>query len=306
MADADIDGSHIRTLLLTFFYRQMRGLIDKGYLYIAQPPLYGVKRGSSIVYLKDDPALQEYLTNAGLEGASLNFHDGSRVLGTDLRAILDKSQKAKSYIDKLAAEVGSSLVAEQALMAGAFDPELLSDTAYAQQIIEKAPKILNDIGEDIEKGGWSGQLAEDGSLVFTRTILGVGESYSVTVEMLSALAETKIQSILRELSESIKQPAEFVVKDKSTPVYGPVSLVDIVTEQGRKGFTIQRYKGLGEMNADELWETTLDPEARTLLQVYIQHDNDAEEVFSTLMGDVVEPRREFIQTNALNVRNLDA
>ncbi len=306
MADADVDGSHIRTLLLTFFYRQMRELIDKGYLYIAQPPLYGVKKGNSVVYLKDDAALQEYLINAGLEGASLHLASGATIVGADLRSRLEAAEKAKACIEEIGKSVNSDLVTEQALLAGAYEIDRWTDAAYMQQIAQKVPVALNAIGEEGEKGGWSAKIGDAGELIVTRTILGVGESYTMGEEMLRCIRSSAMQEIFKELVESFQKPGEYIVKDKGTPVYGPVELVEAITAQGRKGVTIQRYKGLGEMNADELWETTLDPEARNLLQVHVSHTNEAEEVFSTLMGDVVEPRREFIQSNALNVRNLDA
>lgn len=302
MTDADVDGSHIRTLLLTFFYRQMRELVEKGYIYIAQPPLYGIKRGQSIVYLKDDRALQEYLVNAGLDGATLVLGDGIQMVGADLRHLVDNCEKVQSIIMDLALKVKTPHLLEQVFLAFDFAPEVASLAEIAQIAADR----LNLMGEGPDRGGWSSTIEDEHKLVLVRTTLGVSETYTFDADWLQASFKEHVQSLLQGVAPLFAQPAVFEIKDKKTPIYGPMSLVDAVTTQGRKGFTVQRYKGLGEMDAEELWETTLDPEARILLQVTINHANEAEEVFSTLMGDVVEPRREFIQRNALNVKNLDA
>lgn len=306
MTDADVDGSHIRTLLLTFFYRQMRGLVDKGFVYIAQPPLFGIKRGQSQIYLKDERALQEYLTEAGLDGASLNCADGSKIIGPDLRATVDKARKVEALVQELSKKVGSELIAEQILLAGAFKTEQLSDSTYAQKVADNVVLRLNAIGEENERGGWSAEGTPEQGFIVTRTMFGVSESYAISPETLDRTTDPKMRELLQEMADIFAQSGQFAVKDKGTLAYGPVSFLAAVTEQGQKGIAIQRYKGLGEMDAEELWQTTLDPDARVLLQVHVQHTHEAEEVFSTLMGDVVEPRRDFIQANALNVKNLDA
>ena len=306
MTDADVDGSHIRTLLLTFFYRQMRALIEKGYLYIAQPPLFGIKRGQSVIYLKDEHALEEYLITAGVEGVLLRTNDGTQVMGQDLRSIVEQALTLKPMIDHLAKKIDSALITEHALLAGAHQLGNLPDAEDANQIAVDIEKRLNLFGHDADTTPWKGR-AEDDRLVFTRTVLGVEELYEVYFSHLQTVKDQAKQvGRLQRMIELFNKPAVFEVKEQTTPIYGPASLVEAITEQGRKGITIQRYKGLGEMDDTELWETTLDPDARTLLQVNIKHNNEAETVFSTLMGDVVEPRREFIQENALNVKNLDA
>ncbi|MEN8236986.1 MAG: DNA topoisomerase (ATP-hydrolyzing) subunit B [Pseudomonadota bacterium] len=302
MTDADVDGSHIRTLLLTFFYRQMRELVEKGYIYIAQPPLYGIKRGQSIVYLKDDYALQEYLVNAGLDGATMVLNDDSKMVGADLRYLVDNCEKVQSIILNLALKVKTPHLLEQIFLAIDLAQASATMAEKAQMIADR----LNLMGEGLDRGGWSGKIDSEQKLILTRTTLGVSETYTFDLEWIVESFEEHVQGLLQGVAPLFAQPASFEIKDKKTPIYGPMSLADAVIAQGRKGFTIQRYKGLGEMNAEELWETTLDPEARILQQVTIKHVNDAEEVFSTLMGDVVEPRREFIQKNALNVKNLDA
>jgi DNA gyrase subunit B len=306
MTDADVDGSHIRTLLLTFFYRQMRDLIEKGFLYIAQPPLFGIKRGQSQIYLKDERALQEYLTEAGLDGACLKCADGSQIVGIDLRATVEKARKVESLIHELTKKIGSELVTEQILLAGAFKTDQLADLTYAQNVAGNVAARLNLIGEENERGGWSAEVTSERGFIVTRTMFGVSESHVVSPETLARTTEEKMQGMLQDMADIFPQPGHFVVKEKEMLAFGPISFLEAVTEQGRRGITIQRYKGLGEMDAEELWQTTLDPEARVLLQVQIHHVNEAEEVFSTLMGDVVEPRRDFIQANALNVKNLDA
>ncbi|MBP6985140.1 MAG: DNA topoisomerase (ATP-hydrolyzing) subunit B [Alphaproteobacteria bacterium] len=306
MTDADVDGSHIRTLLLTFFYRQMREVIERGYLYIAQPPLFGIKRGQSVVYMKDEHALDEYLIGSGVEGVVLLTHDGAQIIGEDLRHTAEQAIALKPMIDSFAKKVESALIAEQCLLAGAHRLGTLPDIADAQVVAKTIEDRLNAHGHDSDTTPWMAK-AEDDRLVFTRRVLGVEELYEVYYGQLQSIKDqVKQSSRLEDMIQLFASPAIFRAKEKETKVFGPVSLVDAITEQGRKGITVQRYKGLGEMDDHELWETTLDPNARTLLQVSVKHGNDAEEVFSTLMGDVVEPRRDFIQKNALNVKNLDA
>jgi DNA gyrase subunit B len=306
MTDADVDGSHIRALLLTFFYRQMRELIDRGYLYIAQPPLFGIKRGQSVVYMKDQRHLDEYLINSGVEGVTLHTGEGTQIIGVDLKQTAEQAIALKPLIDNFAKKVESVLIAEQTLLAGAHRLGTLPDEADAQAMAKVIEIRLNAYGHDSDTTPWAAK-AEDDRLVFTRKVLGVEELYEIYFGQLQSIKDqTKQAQRLEDMINLFAIPARFMAKDKETKIFGPISLVEAITEQGSKGVTIQRYKGLGEMDDHELWETTLDPNARTLLQVSVKHTNEAEEVFSTLMGDVVEPRRDFIQQNALNVKNLDA
>ncbi len=306
MTDADVDGSHIRTLLLTFFYRQMRELIERGYLYIAQPPLFGIKRGQSVVYMKDERALDEHLIGAGVEGVVLHLHDGSQITGEHLRQIAESAISLKPTIESFAKKVESVLIAEQTLLAGAHRLGSLPDAADVAAMATRIETRLNAYGHDSDTTPWSVK-AEDDRIVYSRKVLGVEELYEVYFGQLQSIKDhIKQAHRLEEMMPLFEETGRFTAKDKSTDIFGPMSLVEAIADQGRKGVTVQRYKGLGEMDDHELWETTLDPDARTLLQVTIKHTNDAEEVFSTLMGDVVEPRRDFIQKNALNVKNLDA
>ena len=303
MTDADVDGSHIRTLLLTFFYRQMREVIERGHLYIAQPPLYRAKRGNSEVYLKDDRALEEYLVEGGLSDAVLHLADNSQIAGADLRALVDKARQARAWLLPLSRRV-PALVLEQVLIGGGFDIASLTDGAKGQVLSTDIAARLDRLENDLEKG-WHGLWVEGDGLVFARTLRGVTSTHAVDAAIIRSAEARRLDEIAPALQESFNQPAKLLVKEREIVVNGPMQLADAVMELGRKGIGIQRYKGLGEMNPGQLWETTLDPQVRSLLQVKLSQVNDAEEVFSTLMGDVVEPRREFIQTNALKVANLD-
>jgi DNA gyrase subunit B len=280
MTDADVDGAHIRTLLLTFFYRQMPELIERGYIYIAQPPLYKAAKGKSSRYLKDDSEMDAFLIDEGVEGAELDLPSGERRTGHDLLALVQLCRQAKGNIDRLAARAPSFAV-EQSALAG-----LLGDTP---DIAAAAARL--DLYAEEGDGPWAGERG-DTAYVFKRVRRGVTESVVLDARRLAERAGA--------LAEIFSGRAVFRRKDKSTTVRGPMDLVAAVMDAGRKGLTIQRYKGLGEMNPDQLWETTLDVEARTLLQVRVNHADDADEMFSRLMGDLVEPRREFIQENALD------
>jgi len=304
MTDADVDGSHIRTLLLTFFYRQMPELFEKGYLYIAQPPLYRAKRGQSEVYLKDNRALENYLIDGGLGDAVLKLHGGSQSAGADLRALADQARQVKALLGNLSRRVPMKVM-EQVAIAGAFNTALLTDKALGEQTASYLAKRLDALENDLEKG-WQGRLEEGDGFVLSRTLRGVTEHHHVDAALLRSPEGRKLDEIAAKLQETYLHAAELVSKDKGTRIIGPVALLDAIMETGRKGISIQRYKGLGEMNPGQLWETTLDPNVRSLLQVKVSHIEEAEEVFSTLMGDVVEPRRDFIQQNALKVVNLDA
>ncbi|MFO1129059.1 MAG: DNA topoisomerase (ATP-hydrolyzing) subunit B [Rhodospirillales bacterium] len=304
MTDADVDGSHIRTLLLTFFFRQMPEIIDKGYLYIAQPPLYRAKRGSSEVYLKDEAALQEYLLAQVIEdGSVFDNLQGEQIAASDLRRLVEEARGVRSRIERLAQHVPMRVV-EQAAILGALDRANLGDAARAAETAGELAARLDALEAPMDRG-WTGSAEDGGSLVLTRTLRGVGERYVIDAHLIDSIEARRLSEKAASLRKTYDRPGTLTTKSKTYPVDGPVQLVDTVGELGRKGVAIQRYKGLGEMNPDQLWQTTLDPNARTLLQVHVAHTDDAEEVFSTLMGDTVETRRDFIETNALKVENLD-
>ncbi|MCF3933664.1 DNA topoisomerase (ATP-hydrolyzing) subunit B [Acuticoccus sp. M5D2P5] len=303
MTDADVDGAHIRTLLLTFFYRQMPDLIERGHLFIAQPPLYKVRRGQSEQYLHDDEALEDYLTSSGLEDTSLTLSNGEVLIGQDLADVTVKARAVADLLDGLHSRYDRSVI-EQAAIAGAFDPEVLAGPESAAKVAQVVAERLDAIAEEYEKG-WTGTVTEDGGLAFERTVRGVKEFSPVDAALLSSADAKRLAAYAKHLAETYSGEATLKRKEKAVTVHGPRALAENVFAAGRRGLTIQRYKGLGEMNADQLWETTLDPNARTLLQVRISEADDADGVFTRLMGDAVDPRREFIQENALQVANLD-
>jgi DNA gyrase subunit B len=306
MTDADVDGSHIRTLLLTFFFRQMRQLIEKGFLYIAQPPLYRLQRGNAKpVYLKDDPALEAYCIDAALRDAVFTQHDGGQRAANDLRDLLEQARVQRRWIQPLSAKVGSLEVVEQAAVAGALAAGILADPNRAIEMAHRTAERLNRLEGDGPDGRWQGEVIAGEGLVFSRTRQGVGERRLIDAALLRSSEARRLDGDGAQLREVYDRPGKLVARDKEYRIAGPSSLVEAVMEAGRRGIEVNRYKGLGEMNPDQLWETTLDPEARSLLQVRVSHEDLAEETFSTLMGDLVEPRRDFIQANALNVANLD-
>jgi len=289
MTDADVDGAHIRTLLLTFFYRQMPQVIERGYLYIAQPPLYKATKNKSSRYLKDDSELEIYLVNEGVDGATLDLASGERLTGADLHALVQTARGAKANIERLSARAPAFAV-EQAALAG-----LLADS----EDLPTAARRLDLYAEEGD-GPWSGEKGEGGGYVFSRVKRGVSERVVLDELLLHAADARRLAERAAALKDTFSAPATFVRRDKSATVRGPIDLVNAVMEGGRRGLSIQRYKGLGEMNPDQLWETTLDANARTLLQVRVNHADDADDMFTRLMGDLVEPRREFIQENALD------
>jgi len=304
MTDADVDGAHIRTLLLTFFYRQMTALVDRGHLYIAQPPLYKAKRGQSETYLKDERALEDFLIEAGLEDAVLTTGAGDERAGKDLREIVESARQISAVLKGLHSRYPRFIV-EQAAIAGALNPNVLGDTDHAQQAADYIAKRLDFLSEETEQG-WQGEALEGGDLRFSREVRGVAESHLIDGPFIGSSDAHKLDRWTSQLQEIYAKPATLRRKELATEIHGPSSLLDAVVEAGRKGVSTQRYKGLGEMNPDQLWETTLDLESRTLLQVKVgDMADEADEIFSRLMGDVVEPRREFIQTHALEVANLD-
>jgi DNA gyrase subunit B len=305
MTDADVDGSHIRTLLLTFFFRQMPALIEKGYLYIAQPPLYQVKRGSNkAVYLKNDVALEQYRVEAGLRDAVFHQHDGVQRAGNDLVQIVADARTVRQMLQPLLRKVGSIDVVEQAAIAGLLNPALLDAGGHGEEAVKYLAQRLDLLAPPGERG-WTGEVKANEGFILSRRRHGVTERRVLDSALLKSAEARRLDERTGELQQIYGKPGKLVAKDKEQTIVGPSSLVEAVMALGPKEGDIQRYKGLGEMNPGQLWETTLDPEARTLLQVKIAHQDSAEETFSTLMGDLVDPRRDFIQSNALSVANLD-
>jgi DNA gyrase subunit B len=303
MTDADVDGAHIRTLLLTFFYRQMRELIDRGHIYIAQPPLYKVKRGSSEQYLKNERALEDYLMEGGVDDASLKAASGSVHVGADLLSIVRQARDIVHQIGTFNTRYNRPIL-EQAAIVGALDPDVVADPARAVEIGQRIATRLDRISDEVERG-WTGEPDEQGGLVFMRTIRGVTERHEFDANLLASADARKMRQMIDKAGDIFSGVASLTRKDATVEIYGPSSLFNVITTAGRKGFSLQRYKGLGEMNPEQLWETTLDPNIRTLLKVEIKDSDDHDRLFSELMGDLVEPRRDFIQANALNVANLD-
>jgi DNA gyrase subunit B len=306
MTDADVDGSHIRTLLLTFFFRQMPDLIERGFLYIAQPPLYQVKRGSSkAVYLKNEAALEEYCITAGLRDAIYVQHDGVQRAANDLRDLIDQSRQVRHLLQPLIRRTGNPAVIEQAAISGMLKSSLLDEETAATAAVQALATRLDKLSPPVERG-WQGAVAADAqAFVLTRTRHGVTERVSIDAALLKSAEARRLDERSAAMAEAFGEPGKLVTKDREFVIGGPTALVETVMDLGPKKGDIARYKGLGEMNPEQLWETTLNPDVRTLLQVRVPHADLAEETFSTLMGDVVEPRRDFIQANALEVANLD-
>ncbi|MEJ6504651.1 MAG: toprim domain-containing protein, partial [Rhodobacter sp.] len=302
MTDADVDGAHIRTLLLTFFFRQMPQVIEGGFLYIAQPPLYKVARGKSEVYLKDHPALEDYLVQMGVEGAVLRLGSGEEIAGTDLARVIDGARQFRRILDAFPTHYPRHIL-EQAALAGAFDPESLG--ADLQGVADRVAKRLNAVASEYEQG-WAGRVTQEAGIRLSRALRGVEELRTLDGAVLRSGEARRLASVSTPTRDVYMTPAQLIRKDRDQLVYGPMDLLRAVLAEGEKGLSLQRYKGLGEMNPEQLWETTLDPEARTLLQVTADDLAEADDIFTKLMGDVVEPRREFIQQNALNVEHLDA
>jgi len=295
MTDADVDGAHIRTLLLTFFFRQMPELLERGYIYIAQPPLYRAKRGNSEIYLKDDKAMEDYLIQNGTTDAVLVMADGTQIAGDDLISRTQQARTANQLITRMAKNIPSRII-EQMAISGLLSTGTVYDDSFVQR--------LDALEAEYERG-WSCEYNEEKGFTFRRTLRGVTEKFYLTKKQLETGEAVRLEEMSTELKEFYEKPSILRTKDSEYRITGPSSLIEAIYKQGKKGIAINRYKGLGEMNPEQLWETTLDPNARHLLQVKVPHLDQAEAVFSTLMGDIVEPRRDFIQENALNVVNLD-
>jgi DNA gyrase subunit B len=300
MTDADVDGSHIRTLLLTFFYRQMPEIIEAGHLYIAQPPLYRVKRGNMERYLKNEAQMDDFLIASGLEDARLVTAGGTVYEGERLAALVEVARRATGLIHALERRLPAELV-EAAVLTGALTEDALTEQAAGQGYAARIAARLNAAGGD----SWSGARAEDGTLGFVRQRGERRDRFRLDPQVARSPEGRRLNSAIAGLRDAFAGSATLQRKGQDNVLGGPIALVETVTGLGRKGLAVQRYKGLGEMNPEQLWETTLDPEVRSLYQVKVEHADAADEIFATLMGDIVDPRREFIQANALKVVNLD-
>ncbi|RVT81922.1 DNA topoisomerase (ATP-hydrolyzing) subunit B [Rhodobacteraceae bacterium CCMM004] len=301
MTDADVDGAHIRTLLLTFFFRQMPEIIEGGYLYIAQPPLYKVARGKSEVYLKDQIALEDYLVQQGIEGAVLRLGTGEEIVAQDLARVVEEARTVRRILHAFPTHYPMAIL-EQAAIAGAFVPGQVD--ADLQGTADAVAARLDLIAAEYERG-WQGRPTQDKGIRLTRHVRGVEEVRTLDGPVLRSGEARRLGGMTDALRDVYLTPAALARKEREIPIYGPLDLLKAIMDEGEKGLSLQRYKGLGEMNPDQLWETTLDPEARTLLQVRVDDVAEADDIFTKLMGDVVEPRRDFIRQNALSVENLD-
>jgi DNA gyrase subunit B len=296
MTDADVDGSHIRTLLLTFFYRQMPEVIERGHLFIAQPPLYKAARGKSQTYLKDERALEDYLVETALDGAVFKTSDSAERAGSDLRGLIEEARGIRFTLGQLHSRYDRRVV-EQMAIAGALHPFSENSEAQANEKAAAVAARLDAISDDLERG-WEGKVA-DGGFLFSRMVRGVKQVAAIDAGLLASAEARKLDASSASLQEAYAKPGLLSRKGDDHAVNGPTDLFDAVTAIGKKGVSLQRYKGLGEMNPEQLWETTLDREARSLLRVKNDQNDEADDLFVKLMGDVVEPRREFIQSNAL-------
>ncbi|MCH8321922.1 MAG: DNA topoisomerase (ATP-hydrolyzing) subunit B [Proteobacteria bacterium] len=303
MTDADVDGAHIRTLLLTFFYRQMKELVEAGHLYIAQPPLYKVSRGKSEVYLKDDPALDAYLIDCAVEDAVFQDAAGTAHSLEDLKSIVMQARNLKRLLESIPARYHRGLL-EMLALSGGLDVSSLNNPAAAKKTAQAVAKTLNELGRSEEERGWSGEAAGE-TYRFTQTVRGITDLHVVDLSLIQSGEARNLSRIAKSMAKMFGPGAVLKKGEELFPAPTPVGLYDIVLMLGRRRLSIQRYKGLGEMNPGQLWETTLDPSVRSLLQVKIAQADTADAIFSKLMGEVVEERREFIQENALNVVNLD-
>ncbi len=299
MTDADVDGAHIRTLLLTFFYRQMPELIDRGHLYIAQPPLYKVARGKSEQYLKDERAMEDYLISTGLQDAVLKLSSGEERAGVDLHDVVEQARVIRNVLSGIHSRYNRKVV-EQAAILGVLNAEIFGDPAKASAAAPYIAKRLDAFEGETDRG-WQGKFVDGEGFLFERTVRGVKEVAIIDHALLNSADARKLDEYAAALQGAYAKPGTLRRKGEDVPttIHGPVSLFEAITTSGRKGLTMQRYKGLGEMNPGQLWETTLDKDARSLLQVKVKEIDEASDIFAKLMGDEVEPRRIFIQDNAL-------
>ncbi len=297
MTDADVDGAHIRTLILTFFYRQMRDLIEKGYLYIAQPPLYRVKRGTAEVYLKDERVLEDHVIGNAIEDATVKLTDGKTVAGKELHNLVAEAGVIVGWLKALSRRIPTNII-EAAAITNMFDLEA------GEKLVKRVPVFIQKVNELSKEGGWSCKPSAAGFTI-SRTFRSVEEYYLLDEKLFMSREARELAARAQHLEKYYSQPLTLARKSETQTVLSPSALYETMMEAGRKGMSIQRFKGLGEMNPEQLWDTTLNPETRRLLKVEVAHADDAEEIFSTLMGDVVEPRRDFIINNALKVKNLD-
>jgi DNA gyrase subunit B len=297
MTDADVDGAHIRTLLLTFFYRQMPELIERGHVFIAQPPLYKAARGKSERYLKDEAELQDYLIDEGASGTVLTLHNGTEISGAHLHELIAHARQAVAALNGFPRHY-PRFVLEQAAIAGALNPDTLNDADKAIDAARTIARRLDTLSEAYERG-WHGEPSGDGGLRFWRELRGVREVVAIDGALIASADARRLDRMAGEMQVNYLRAGSLRRKDETREIRSPSQLLEAIFEWGRKGLSLQRYKGLGEMNPEQLWETTLDENARSLLAVKVQHADEADELFAKLMGDVVEPRREFIQDNAL-------
>jgi len=297
MTDADVDGSHIRTLLLTFFFRQMEELIKRGHIYIAQPPLYKVSRGKSEQYLKDERALEDYLISTGVEEAVLRLASGEERAGPDLQKLVEEARSIRNILSGLHGRYNRQVI-EQAAILGVLNSNIFGDPQKAKAAAPFIARRLNVLAEETERG-WEGEFTEEAGFTFARTVRGVKSVAIIDPALLGSADARKLDEYAVSLQKIYEKPGSLRRKDETWPIHGPVGLFEAITGAGRKGVAMQRYKGLGEMNPEQLWETTLDTNARSLLQVRIKEVDEANVLFDQLMGDLVEPRRQFIQDNAL-------
>jgi DNA gyrase subunit B len=300
MTDADVDGAHIRTLLLTFFYRQMSQLIERGHLYIAQPPLYKVSRGKSEQYLKDERALEDFLIGTGIEDAVLQLATGEHRAGSDLRSLVEQARTVRNVLNGLHSRYNRTVV-EQAAILGVLNSGIFGNPEKAEAAAPYIGKRLDALAEETERG-WQGRFTEGEGFHFERTVRGVKEVAIIDQALLGSADARKLDDFAAALQQVYPRPGVFRRREDETMIHGPVSLFDAVMAAGRKGISLQRYKGLGEMNPNQLWETTLDTNARSLLQVTVREIDEANTLFDELMGDNVAPRRTFIEQNALAAR----
>jgi DNA gyrase subunit B len=297
MTDADVDGAHIRTLLLTFFYRQMPDLIERGHLFIAQPPLYKVNRGKSEQYLKDERALEDYLSATGLEEAVFRVWSGDERAGPDLAKLVDDARIIRNVIRGLHSRYNRRVV-EQAAILGVLNPKIFGDLVKATAAAPYIAQRLDALADETERG-WQGAFVEGQGFQFERTVRGVKEVAIIDQALLGSADARRLDEFAAALQGVYVRTGHLRRKGEDTAIHGPLDLFEAVTAAGRKGVSLQRYKGLGEMNPEQLWQTTLDINARSLLQVKVKEVDDADDIFTKLMGELVEPRREFIQDNAL-------